>query len=331
MESVYIIAEAGVNHNGDVELAKQMVLKAKEVGADAIKFQTFITENLVTKYAEKAQYQKTDLDIVQTQYQMLKRVELTYENFRELKILCESINIDFLSTPFDLESIDLLESLGIARYKISSGDITNYPYLVYLAKKHKPVILSTGMSTLKEVEEAVRILEKYGSSNIILLHCNTQYPTPVEDVNLNVIKTLKEKFQRQVGYSDHTIGIEVPIAAVAMGAQVIEKHFTMDRTMEGPDHKASIEPEKFLEMVRAIRNVELAIGDGIKRPTASEISNIVASRKSIVASRKIKKGEIFCENNISTKRPGNGISPMRWMEIIGKNCNRDFEKDEMIE
>lgn len=331
MKRVYIIAEAGVNHNGDVELAKQMVLKAKEVGADAIKFQTFITENLVTKYAEKAQYQKTALDLTQTQYQMLKKMELTYENFREIKMLCESVHIDFLSTPFDQVSIDWLERLGIACYKISSGDITNYPYLVNIAKTHKPVILSTGMSTLKEVEEAVQTLERYGSPNIILLHCNSQYPTSVEDANLKSIKTLKEKFQKQVGYSDHTLGIEVPVAAVAMGAQVIEKHFTLDKTMEGPDHKVSLEPEEFLKMVRAIRNVEVAIGDGVKQPTASEMMNIVASRKSIVASRKIKKDEIFNENNITTKRPGNGMSPMKWSKIIGKSASRDFEEDEMIE
>lgn len=331
MDKVYVIAEAGVNHNGSFELAKQMVLEAKKAGADAIKFQTFTTENLVTKYAKKAGYQKETTDASQTQYQMLKKLELSHGDYCGLKALCESVKIDFLSTPFDLTSIELLENLGVMRYKIPSGEITNYPYLVRIAKTHKPVILSTGMSTLEEVKEAVEVLKKYGVPEIVLLHCNTEYPTPVEDVNLKAICTLSDKFHLQTGYSDHTLGIEIPIAAAVMGARIIEKHFTLDKTMEGPDHKASLEPGEFASMVKAIRNVEKAMGSGVKEPSVSETSNIVIARKSIVALKKIHKGEVFSEENITAKRPGNGISPMKWLNVIGKTASRDFEEDELIE
>lgn len=330
MEKVYIIAEAGVNHNGDLALAKQMVLGAKKAGANAIKFQTFYTENLVTSYAQKAQYQKQKGKSSETQFQMLKKLEISYEEYVLLKALCESVDITFLSTPFDLPSIELLERLNLDCYKVPSGEITDYPYLVRIAKTHKPVLLSTGMSSLKEVDEAVQILRKNGTTDITLLHCNTQYPTPMEDVNLSAMQTLKKKFNVQVGYSDHTLGIEIPIAAVAMGAKVIEKHFTLNKKMEGPDHKASLEPQEFSEMVRAIRSIENAIGNGSKYCSASERSNIVAARKSIVASKDIRRGEIFSEENLTTKRPGDGISPMMWLDILGKTASSDFKKDEMI-
>lgn len=331
MKRIYIIAEAGVNHNGSLPLAKQMVLEAKKAGADAVKFQTFAAENLVTKYAEKAEYQKETTDIEESQYQMLKKLELSYEAHCELKVLCDSEGIDFLSTPFDLGSIELLERIGIPCYKIPSGEITNYPYLVCVAKTHKPVILSTGMSRMEEVDEAVQVLKEYGAGGITLLHCNTQYPTPIQDVNLRAMQTLKKQFRLPVGYSDHTLGIEVPVAAAAMGAQVIEKHFTLDRSMDGPDHKASLEPEELLAMICAIRNVERAMGNGVKRPSGSETDNLVIVRKSIVAAKKIRKGEIFTDENLTTKRPGDGISPMRWPEVIGTKAVRDFEIDERIE
>lgn len=331
MGNVYVIAEAGVNHNGSIALARQMILEAKKAGADAIKFQTFITENLVTKDAPKAQYQKGATDQAETQYDMLKKLELSLEDYHELKALCESVHIDFLSTPFDLESIEILEKLGIGYYKLPSGEITNYPYLVRIAETHKPVILSTGMCTVEEVGEAVQVLRENGTEEIILLHCNTQYPTPVQDVNLRAMQTLRDRFHVGVGYSDHTLGIEIPVAAVALGAEVIEKHFTLDRDMEGPDHRASLEPEELKEMICAIRNVEKALGNGVKVPSLSEAPNIAVARKSIVALKKIKKGERFTEENLTTKRPGKGISPMCWQDILGKEAARDFEEDEMIE
>lgn len=331
MGRVYIIAEAGVNHNGQLALAKQMVIEAKNAGVDAIKFQTFVAENLVTKYAEKADYQKLTTSASETQYQMLKKLELSLNDYCELMELCRKTKIDFLSTPFDLQSIEFLERLGVSCYKIPSGEITNFPYLVQIAKTHKPVILSTGMSTLEEVVCAVQVLKENGARDITLLHCNTHYPTPVEDVNLCAMQSLKMQCGLQVGYSDHTLGIEIPVAAVALGAQIIEKHFTLDRKMEGPDHKASLEPKELVEMVCAIRNVEKALGDGMKKPSCSEQSNITIVRKSIVASRRIKKGEAFSEKNLTTKRPGIGISPMRWQEIMGSTAVRDFEEDEMIE
>ena len=329
--NVFIIAEAGVNHNGKLNLAKEMVDKAKDVGVDCIKFQTFISENFVSKFAPKAEYQRQQTDSNESQLAMIRKLELSFENFIELKEYCMKQEIQFLSTPFDFKSIDFLASLDMKLWKIPSGEITNLPYLMRIAKTQKPVILSTGMSNLIEIENAMIALQKNGSGDITLLHCTTEYPTPYVDVNLKVIDTLKEKFNVPVGYSDHTLGIEIPIAAVAMGATVIEKHFTLDRNMEGPDHKASMEPQELQAMVKAIRNVELALGDGEKKAAQSEMKNIAIARKSIIASRKIKKGEVFTEENLTTKRPGKGISPMRWFEVLGQTAVKDFEEDEAIE
>jgi len=327
---VFIIAEAGVNHNGKLELAKKLVDKAKEAGVDCIKFQTFKSENCVTSNAEKAAYQIQQTGAGESQLEMLRKLELSFDDFIELKNYCEMQKITFLSTPFDLESIDFLANLGMEFWKIPSGEITNLPYLIKIAKTHKPVIMSTGMSNLDEIQEAFNLLQENGSGEITLLHCTTEYPAPYEDVNLRAMLTLKEKFNTPVGYSDHTIGIEVPVAAVTLGATVIEKHFTLDRNMEGPDHKASLEPHELKAIVSAIRNVELAMGDGVKKPTPSEKKNIAVARKSIVASRNIKKGEVFTEDNLTTKRPGNGISPMRWYEVLGQRAVRDFKEDELI-
>ncbi len=331
MKGIYIIAEAGVNHNGSLKLAKQMVQEAKKAGADAVKFQTFQAGNLVTKYAEKAKYQKESAAFPESQYQMLRSLELTYDDFLEIKALCDLENIEFLSTPFDLESIELLESVGLACYKIPSGAITDYPYLKRIAKTHKPVILSTGMSTIDEIEDALLILQTYGTTAVTLLHCNTQYPAPVADVNLTAMCTLRNRFHVDIGYSDHTQGMEVAIAAVAMGAKVIEKHFTLDKSMKGPDHKASMDVNELTAMIMAIRNVERALGDGQKKPSPSEIENISAVRKSIVAKRDIQKGELLKEDNLTTKRPGTGLSPMLWNEIIGTEAIKNFSEDQMIE
>lgn len=331
MGRVYIIAEAGVNHNGNIELAKKMVLEAKQAGADAIKFQTFITDNLVTKDARKAQYQMQTTDASESQYQMLKSLELTFEDYRELKELCEAQKIDFMSTPFDIECINMLEKLNVSIYKLPSGEITNYPYLVRLAQTRKPIIMSTGMCTMEEVRSAVSVLEESGAGKITLLHCTTEYPAPFCDINLNAMIFMRNELGIETGYSDHTRGIEIPVAAAAMGACVIEKHFTLDRTMEGPDHKASLEPDELKTMVSAIRHVESALGTGFKQPSESEIKNIPIARKSIVARKRIKRGEIFTEENLTTKRPGSGISPMRWKEVLGQAAIRDFEEDEIIE
>lgn len=328
---VYIIAEAGVNHNGDLAIAKKLVDAAKEAGADAVKFQTFKAENLVCKDARKAKYQLETTNQSETQFEMLKKLELDYAMHMELIKYCKTVGITFLSTPFDEDSIGLLEELGMDLYKIPSGEITNLPYLRKIAALGKPVILSTGMSTMEEVEESVEVLKSAGSGEITVLHCNTQYPTPMEDVNLNVIETMKRELGVSVGYSDHTQGIEVPIAAVALGATVIEKHFTLDRQMEGPDHKASLEPKELKEMVRSIRNIEKALGRSEKMPTESEKGNISIARKSIVAKTEIQKGETLTESNITTKRPGTGLSPMLWDEVIGRKASRDFRADEMIE
>ena len=328
--SVFIIAEAGVNHNGKLELAKKMVDKAKDAGADCIKFQTFISENFVSKFARKADYQRRQADVDESQLAMVRKLELSFEDFIELKNYCKGREIQFLSTPFDFKSIDFLASLDMKIWKIPSGEITNLSYLIKIAKTQKPVILSTGMSDLTEIEAAMATLREYGSSDITLLHCTTEYPAPYKDVNLRAMVTLKEKFNVPVGYSDHTLGIEIPIAAVATGAAVIEKHFTLDRNMDGPDHKASLEPYELQAMVKAIRNVELALGNGEKKPAESEMKNIAIARKSIIASRKIKKGEVFTEENLTTKRPGNGISPMRWFEVLGQTAIKDFEEDELI-
>ncbi|MGF7400331.1 N-acetylneuraminate synthase [Thermoanaerobacterium thermosaccharolyticum] len=328
---VFIIAEAGVNHNGDIENAKKLIYVAKKSGADAVKFQTFKSEKVISKFAQKAEYQKETTGESDTQLDMVKKLELPYKDFKELKKYCDEVEINFMSTPFDLDSIEFLNELNIDVFKIPSGEITNLPYLIKIAQTNKPIIMSTGMSTLDEIEAAINILRQNGSGEITLLHCTTEYPAPYKDVNLRAMKTLRERFKVNVGYSDHTKGIEIPIAAVAMGATVIEKHFTLDRNMEGPDHKASLEPDELKAMVQAIRNVESALGDGIKRPTESEIKNIAIARKSIIAKRDIKKGEIFTEENITVKRPGNGISPMKWFEVLGKTAVRDFKEDELIE
>lgn len=331
MARVKIIAEAGVNHNGDIILAKKMVDVAKETGADYIKFQTFIPENLVSKHAKKAEYQKITTISDESQLQMLRKLTLSGNEFIELADYCKSISIGFISTPFDIASVNFLRSFNMDFWKLPSGEITNLPYLVKIAKTECPIILSTGMSNLDEIDAALNVLKSNGAGKITLLHCNTQYPTPMEDVNLNAMLTLKDRYQCDVGYSDHTPGIEVPIAAVALGATVIEKHFTLDHDMEGPDHKASLEPCVLKSMVSAIRNIEKALGTGIKEASPSETENKDIARKSIVASKKIKKGEQFTENNITTKRPGSGISPMKWYNVIGTVAKRDFQEDELIE
>lgn len=330
--SVFIIAEAGVNHNGSLEIAKKLIDAAVIAGADAVKFQTFKTENLVSVDAQKAQYQKETTNQDESQFQMLKRLELDVTSHNELIVYCKEEKIIFLSTPFDLESIDLLEELGLEIFKIPSGEITNLPYLRKIGKLNKQIILSTGMSTLYEVEEALNILIKVGTKKekITVLHANTQYPTPMCDVNLKAMLTIKNALNVEVGYSDHTLGIEVDIAAVALGATVIEKHFTLDKGMEGPDHKASLEPNELAEMVKSIRNIEQALGSDEKKSSHSESENIQIVRKSIVASSDIKKGEIFSENNLAAKRPGTGISPMKWDEVIGQKAQRDYKKDEPI-
>lgn len=330
--NVYIIAEAGVNHNGSLKLAKEMVIKARESGADAIKFQTFKSERVVSSLAEKAAYQiKNTRNADESQLEMVKKLELSFDDFRELQAFSKEKGIQFLSTPFDLESIDFLNQLEMPFWKLPSGEVTNYPYLVKIAQTHKDIVMSTGMCTLDEISEALAVLRENGAGKIFLLHCNTEYPTPMEDVNLKAMETLKKEFNTPIGYSDHTKGIEVPIAAVAVGAAIIEKHFTLDRNMEGPDHKASLEPSELKVMVQAIRNIEKAIGTGDKKPTPSEIKNMAIARKSIVAGQPIKKGEIFTEKNITTKRPGTGISPMKWRQVLGQKATRDFIEDELIE
>lgn len=331
MNRTIIIAEAGVNHNGDLELAKQMVRAAKKSGADIIKFQTARLESLVSKYAPMAEYQKENTGRVESQMDMLKRLLLPYDDFAILAHYCDEEGIQFLSTPFDIDSVDFLASLGCKLWKIPSGEITNLPYLERIGREQQPIILSTGMSTLNEVQEAINVLQGSGAGKITLLHCTTEYPAPFETVNLKAMLTLKEKFQTDVGYSDHTMGMEIPVAAVAMGAKVIEKHFTLSRSMEGPDQKASLEPEEFKFMVSAIRNIELAMGDGEKKPVQSEMVNMTVARKSIIARRAITKGEILTEENITTKRPGSGLSPMKWYEVLGSKATRDFKEDELIE
>ena len=329
--SVFIIAEAGVNHNGSLELAKKLVDAAKEVGADCVKFQTFISNNIVSKSAEKAEYQKQHTGVAESQQDMLKKLELSFEDFVELNQYCKSKNIEFMSTAFDFESIDFLDSLEMRIWKIPSGEITNLPYLIKIAKLNKPIILSTGMSTMEDIENAIKVLKENGALEMTVLHCTTEYPTPFGDVNLRAMNTIKEVFNVNVGYSDHTKGIEVPIAAVSLGATVIEKHFTLDREMEGPDHKASLEPNELKSMIDSIRNIELALGNGLKQPVESEKKNMAIVRKSIFAKQRIKKGEILTEDNLTVKRPGFGISPMKWFEVIGTKAIKDFYEDEMIE
>lgn len=330
--SVFIIAEAGVNHNGSIDTAKKLIDVAAAVGVNAIKFQTFKAENMVTKIAEKARYQIKTSDIKETQFSMLKKLELSEDMHKELISYCKSKNIIFLSSPFDTESINLLNELGLEIFKIPSGEIINLPYLRSIGKLNKKIILSTGMSDMAEIKSALDILIKSGTkkNNITVLHSNTEYPTPMEDVNLKAMVTLGKELDVNFGYSDHTLGIEVDIAAVALGASCIEKHFTLDANMNGPDHKASLEPEELKEMVFAIRNIESALGDGIKKISDSELRNYKVVRKSIVAKIKIKKGEILSELNLTTKRPGYGINPMRWDEIIGTIATKDYDIDEFI-
>lgn len=325
-----IIAEAGVNHNGDINIAKEMIKVAKCAGVDYVKFQTFVAQKLVSQYAEKAEYQKNTTDHNESQLEMLEKLSLSQKDFIELKKYCEVEGIGFISTPFDLESMAFLETLDMDFWKIPSGEITNLPYLEAIARTGRRVVMSTGMSNMEEILAAVSVLEKNGITEITLLHCNTQYPTPIGDVNLLAMKQIAEITQRPVGYSDHTLGIEVPIAAVALGASVIEKHFTLDKQMEGPDHKASLEPDELVAMVKAIRKVENCLGDGRKKQMESEKQNCAIARKSIVAKQDIKAGENFTEDNITVKRPGMGISPMKWYEVIGKKASRDYKLDELI-
>jgi N,N'-diacetyllegionaminate synthase len=330
---ILIIAEAGVNHNGDLALAKKLIDVAAEAGADLVKFQTFTADSIVTRVAKKAVYQAQNMGSSESQHEMLRRLELTPDMHNELIAHCATRKIGFFSTAFDIESVNLLVSLGQNHFKIPSGEITNLPYLRQIGQLGKSVMLSTGMSTLGEVEAAFDVLEHAGTqrSNITILHCTTEYPTPMAEVNLHAMQTIHNAFGVKVGYSDHTPGIEVSIAAVAMGASVIEKHFTLDRNLPGPDHKASLEPDELKAMVSAIRNIEIALGDGIKRLTPSEVRNKPVMRKSLVASKEIKTGEIFSLQNITTKRPGTGISPMRWDEVIGRTAPRDFSEDELID
>ena len=328
-----IIAEAGVNHNGDLELAKQIVKAAANAGADLVKFQTFTAERLAIDSAPKADYQNQTTDQKQSQFSMLRQLELTAEMHEQLIVYCSKQGIGFFSTGFDLQSVDYLASLGADRFKIPSGEITNLPYLRHVGAFGKPLILSTGMATLGEIEAALDACEIAGTprSRITVLHCNTEYPTPMCDVNLRAMCSIRDAFGVAVGYSDHTLGIEVPIAAVALGATVIEKHLTLDRNWPGPDHKASLEPDEFAVMVRAIRNIEQAMGDGIKRPSPSESKNKSIARKSLVAARSIKAGEQFTPENLTAKRPGTGVSPMRWDKAMGRTATRDYDADEMIE
>ena len=333
MKKVIIIAEAGVNHNGDFEMAKQLVLAAKEAGADYVKFQTGAPERVISRFAEMANYQKNNTGTSESQLEMVRKIALNDNDFAPLKSYCDEIGIKFMSTPFDLVSIDVLRPLKMDFWKIPSGEITNFPYLRKIAQLGEPVIMSTGMSEIDEIENTIEVLCSNGltKNQITLLHCNTEYPTPMQDVNLKAMEQMRERFGVKVGYSDHTQGIEVPIAAVAMGADVIEKHFTLDRTLPGPDHKASLEPNELKAMVDAIRNIEQALGDGQKHVSESERKNITIARKSIVASKDIKQGEMLTEENLSVKRPGNGITPMRWDEVVGTYAKRDFKEDELIE
>jgi len=330
LEPVFIIAEAGVNHNGDVGLAKKLVDAAKDAGSDAVKFQAFKTEKVVTKYAEKARYQKENTRLSESQYDMIRRLELEEEEFIELYTYAKKKNIIFLSSAFDKESVDLLSRLRIPAFKVASGEITNFPLLRYIAEKKKPIIMSTGMSTISEIEDALEVITEKGIEDIVLLHCVTSYPAKKEDVNLRVIATLRHRFKLPIGFSDHTLGITIPIAAAALGAVLIEKHFTLDRTLPGPDHRASLEPDELRDMIEAIRDVEKALGDGIKKLTKDEevIKKIV--RRSIVAKVEIPKGTVVTENMLDFKRPGVGIEPKYLNEVVGKRAKKDIKPDELI-
>jgi N,N'-diacetyllegionaminate synthase len=328
-----IIAEAGVNHNGDLAVAKQLVAAAAAAGADLVKFQSFITSKSIARHAPKANYQLGSTDPIESQFEMVRKLELTEQDHRELIAECARHGIGFFSTAFDTESFDMLLGMGLELIKIPSGEISNLPFLRYMAAAGKPLILSTGMSTLGDIETAIEVLETAGieRSKITVLHCTTEYPTPMHEVNLRAMQSMRKAFGVATGYSDHTKGIEVAIAAVAMGACVIEKHFTLDRNMPGPDHQASLEPQELAAMVTAIRNIEIALGDGVKRLTPSEAKNKPVARKSLVACAPIAKGQLFSERNMTAKRPGTGISPMRWDEVIGRAAARDFAVDELIE
>lgn len=328
--SVYIIAEAGVNHNGNLDLALKLCDAAKEAGVDAVKFQTWKTENIVTASARQAAYQTENTGVEESQYDMLKKLELSYDHFRYIQEYCKKIGIDFLSTPDEEESLHFLVSLGLPFIKVGSGEVTNIPYLRKIGACQKPVILSTGMSNLAQVATAYDTLLKAGATSVSLLHCTTNYPCPMDEVNILAMITLRDAFKCQVGYSDHTMGTEVPVAAVALGAEIIEKHFTLDRTMEGPDHKASLEPAELKLMVEQIRNIEVALGDGIKRPNKSEAENAKVVQKSILAKRPIKQGEILTDDNLTVKRAGVGIPANLWDSVIGGTAIKDFAIDEPI-
>ena len=323
----FIIAEAGVNHNGSEAIAEQLVAAAADAGADAIKFQTFKAADGVSRFAERASYQKHEVGGPESQLEMVRKLELPFDAFGRRKARCERLGIQFLTTAFDLGSVAYVESLDLPMLKVPSGELTNLPLLRKIDECHKPVLMSTGMATRDEIAAAISVLKH---SDITLLHCTTEYPCPFDSVNLKAIQTLRDTFGLPVGYSDHTSGIEIPIAAVALGACCIEKHFTLDRGMVGPDHRASIEPQDLARMVKAIRNLEMAMGDGIKKPERAEIKNIMIVRKSIVARRRIAKGEVFTDENLAAKRPGTGISPMEWDRIVGMRANKDYEEDEQI-
>ncbi|MEK5289173.1 N-acetylneuraminate synthase [Streptococcus sp. FSL R7-0212] len=328
---VYIIAEIGCNHNGDIELAKRMVDVAVECGVDAVKFQTFKADKLISKYAPKAEYQKITTGIEDSQLEMTRRLELSFEEYLELKDYCLAKKVDVFSTPFDFESLDFLISTDMPIYKIPSGEITNLPYLEIIGKLNKKVILSTGMANMEEIHNAVNILVNNGTKDISILHCTTEYPTPFTSINLNVLNTLKKEFPNlKIGYSDHSIGYQVPIAAAALGAEVIEKHFTLDTNMPGPDHKASATPEILSDLVKGIRIVESALGKSEKIPDPVEEKNKIVARKSIVALKEIKKGDTYTTENITVKRPGNGISPMHWYDILGDQAEESFEPDQLV-
>ena len=328
---VTIIAEAGVNHNGDLELAKQMARVAKECGADIVKYQTAVPELVVSRFAAKAEYQKQTTDAAESQLEMIRRLHFSFDAHRELKEYCDSIGIQYLSAPFDIPSVRFLGTLHLPLLKIPSGEITNLPYLEEVGKLKTPVLLSTGMATIVEIDDALRILDESGCPDAIVLHCNTQYPTPYADANLTAMIDLFEQFGFPVGLSDHTPGWECDVAAAVLGAQVIEKHFTLDKSLPGPDQQASLDPAEFKAMVQAVRNTEAALGSGKKRVTDSEAPNKAIARKSIVAARPIRAGEALTAENLTTKRPGDGVSPMRWYEVLGRTANRDFAEDEKIE
>lgn len=330
---IMIIAEAGVNHNGSLEMAKELIEVAAKAGADFVKFQTFVAKKLVAHHAPQAEYQKTNTGKVESQLEMIQRLELDQSAHEVLIGHAKKMGVGFLSTPFDFESIDLLDRLGLSLFKVPSGELTNLPYLRKVASLKKPVILSTGMALLGEVEAALEVFlaQGYQREEVTILHCTTEYPAPLAEVNLKAMVTMGQAFGTQIGYSDHTQGIEVPIAAAALGARVIEKHFTLDKTLPGPDHQASLEPSELVAMVRGIRNIELALGDGVKRLSPSEAKNKAIARKSIVAARTILAGEVFTEENLALKRPGSGLSPMLWDQVLGRKAHREFGPDELIE